>query len=119
MKIISPYLFLILLFVCSCDKEDDIPECNVENPMEELEWLADIANSIENCSCQVAIFKGRYNGGNVYFKLMNDPLCNSVFGTVLWNCKGIPIKTYGADDFEKFSSDVDNLEVLYECKDSE
>ena len=116
MKIITPYLFLILLFVCSCDKEDDISECNVENPIEELKWLADIANSLDGCQFKQTIFKARYNKGTVFFKLINDPLYDGVQTTVLWNCKGDTVKEYGPNSPVSVLEEVENREEIFTCK---
>lgn len=51
------YWILISGFILAgCDKDKDaIPECNVENPIEELSWLKDVKNSLTNCSCQISM----------------------------------------------------------------
>ncbi len=112
-------IFLLAIIISSCSDEESIPECNVENPMEELEWLKDVKNSIDNCTCQVSIIQGRYKGSTVYYQLMNDPYCNSIFGTVLWDCNGSVVKTYGQNDLNAFGKEVEHEETLHVCKDSD
>lgn len=104
--------FLIIAIILSCEKDN-----KAENLIDDLPWLKEIKNSLKSCTCDVSIFKGTYNNQTVYFTLMNDPVCNSVFGTSLWNEKGETIKTYGPSDQNLFASEVTNKIVLYTCSD--
>jgi hypothetical protein len=107
---------LLSFFMLSCDDSSD-SDCNASYPLEELTWISDYKNSLSNCTCTVTIFEGKYLFQTVYFSLMNDPLCNSVFGTTLYNCQGKVIKSYGSGDLIKFGNEVQIGKEIYVCQD--
>jgi len=111
------YWILISGFILAgCDKDKDtIPDCNIENPLEELEWLKDVKNSLTNCSCQISIFQGKYKEKTVYYLMLNDPLCNSVFHVVLWDCNGDVVREYKPGENDLFFSEVETVNNLYTC----
>lgn len=74
-------------------------------------------DSLVNCTCDVSIFEAKYNNEVVYYKMMNDPLCNSVFSVTLRNYKGEAVKIYGYQDVNIFANEVTDMEKLYTCSD--
>lgn len=107
----------------SCSNDDDQNDgliCNPTNPFEEFEWLEELRDNIDNCTCEISIMMGQYEGNTVFFKTMTDPLCNWQFETDLYNCNGKIIKKYRYSEeqpnvFEKFSEEVTEQENLYSC----
>lgn len=112
-KAITAIFLAFVIFSCDDSSNDD---CSVSDPLEELAWLRDYKNSISDCTCTVTIFEGKYLSRTVYFSLMNDPLCNSVFGTTLFDCHGKPIKSYGPGDFNNFTKEVRTDNEIYVCQ---
>ena len=120
MKHILYSIFLIGIILTSCDKDKDkntIPECNVEDPMQELAWLDDVKNSFTNCSCAISIIQAVYKEKTVFYAAMNDPVCNSVFHVILWDCNGNGIKEYLPGENDTFDNEVTLTKVLYTCSD--
>ena len=110
------YILVCALFLISCEKsENSIPECKVENPMEELSWLKDVKNSITNCTCQISILQGKFREKTVFYVMNTDPLCNSVFHVVLWDCNGDIVKEYKPGQFDTYSKEVKSIENIYTC----
>jgi len=83
-------LFLLLSFSC----KEDFPKkiCGVENPVEKLEWLSDLVQSLEDRSQNLhetykyvsrAVYK------NEYAYILNNccPFCNTI--VIVYNCEGI------------------------------
>jgi hypothetical protein len=118
MKNLFTGIALIVLFALACnDKKEAAVMTKSDNPLEELSWLKNMKDSLHDCACDMSIFEAKYNNEVVYFKMMNDPLCNSVFNITLRNYKGDVVKTYGYQDVIVFSEDVTDMEKLYTCSD--
>jgi hypothetical protein len=116
MKKILFYVSVCALILVSCkNNENPIPECSVENPLEELEWLKEIKNSLNNCTCQISILQGKYRESTVFYLMITDPLCNSVFQVTLWDCNGNVVKEYKSEDADVFSSEVELINNIYTC----
>jgi hypothetical protein len=112
------FVVMLSLILISCEKDgDSIPECNIQDPIEELDWLKEMKNSLTNCTCQVSIVQGTYRRKTVYYLIMNDPLCNSVFGVTILDCHGDEVKKYGVGDEMAFNREVDLVDFLYTCTD--
>ncbi|MBN2348640.1 MAG: hypothetical protein JXJ22_07385 [Bacteroidales bacterium] len=118
MKQILYFLFFATLLFNSCSKDEiNIPECDVENPILELNWLNEVKNSFTNCTCDISILQGEYKNKPVFFVMINDPVCNTIFEVTLWDCNGKTIKEYKPGDIDKFNNEVSNTNVLYTCSD--
>ena len=63
----------------------------------------------------VSILKGTYAGPTVFFSLMNDPRCDAIFGTSIYDCSGKLVRTFGKDDLDAFNSLVNIDTVLFSC----
>ncbi len=90
--------------------------CLSKDPVNEPGWLKTMKDSLVNCSCQVSILQGTYNNQTVFFTLMNDPRCDGVFGTSLYDCDGNMVRTFGKDDYQAYEADVKIDTTLYVCK---
>jgi|WetSurMetagenome_2_1015567.scaffolds.fasta_scaffold05535_5 hypothetical protein len=119
MKSLIIYLFAAASLLVSCKKENDgltTTDFKQEAKISSLDWLNDMANELTDCDCTISIFRGTYEGGIVFFPLMNDPLCNGIFGTVLYDSTGLVIRQYKANDQDAFSQEVHILDTLYTCR---
>jgi hypothetical protein len=116
MRRIIYYIFICGLLIISCEKsEKNIPDCNVQNPLEDLDWLKDVKNSLTNCTCQISILQGKYKEKTVFYLMNTDPVCNSVFHVVLWDCKGDVVKEYKPGQNDIFNSEVELVDNIYTC----
>ncbi len=116
MRTILYFIFICGFVLAGCEKsKDTIPECNVDNPIEELTWLKDVKDALTNCTCQISIFQGKYEGKTVFYLMDNDPLCNSVFHVVLWDCNGEVVREYKPGENDTFFSEVELVYNLYTC----
>ena len=115
MKNLFILIFAATLFSCNCEDDDDpaINACISSDAINEIPWLINLKNSIDNCSCQTSVMKGTYGLQTVYFVLMNDPLCNGIGTIDLFNCKGEPVGTIELAEFAE-QGKIDT--VLYSCK---
>jgi hypothetical protein len=111
------YIFFILLLIQTGCKRDDEnkTKCDVNNPLEELQWLTDIKNSLTNCSCDVSILQGTYKEVTVFYIMVTDPVCNSVFHVVLWDCNGDFVKEYKPGEDDLFFAEVELVDNIYTC----
>lgn len=122
MKIIRIIFFSLIILGClfiSCSKrgENTFPECKVENPLEELEWIKSKKNSCENNTCKIAIMEALYKGKTVFFETIIDPLCSTIFHVVLWDCNGNIVKEYSEGEGQMFTTEVEYVKELYRCED--
>jgi hypothetical protein len=126
MKKLFIVLFVSVLIFSNCSKNENIkPEeqailgSNIENPLEELDWLKDIKDSLSNRSCQSSIFQGKYQEKQVFYVMNTDPRGNSVFMVTLWDCNGNVVKKYGLGDNDLFASEVKEIVCLCVCSEYE
>jgi hypothetical protein len=123
MRLILYYAFISAIILIGCDKDKNsiadnkqkIPACNVVNPIEDLDWLKELKNSFTNCTCQVSILQGKYQENTVFYYMVTDPLCNSVFQVTLWDCNGDMVKEYKPGENDIFYSEVELVCTLYTC----
>lgn len=118
--ILSVLISCFLGMSCSNDDDQNGLTCNPTEPFEELNWLKDLRDSIDNCTCEVSISMAEFEGNTVFYKTMTDPLCNWQFETDLYNCNGDIIKKYRYSEeqpnvLERFSEEVTNQRNLYSC----
>ena len=111
---------MISVVLLSCDKdENDIDTqnaCNSDNPIEDISWIIEIKNSLTDCSCEISIIQGTYNGQTVFFTALTDPLCDGIDTPTLFDCNGNAIRTFTMDDYQDFYNNVSRDKVLYRCK---
>jgi hypothetical protein len=116
MKIIPFVITFILLVNCSKYEKMTVNACNTDNPMENIDWLKAMKDSLTNCSCQISIVQGTYRNQTVFYLALTDPLCNGVFIPTLLNCNGQAVKKFTQADIKDFYHQVTMDTVLYNCK---
>jgi hypothetical protein len=107
------YIFIVICLAVSCVKNESV--CNCDNPVEDLPWLKELKNSYTNCTCQISIFQAIWEKQQVFYSIMNDPLCNGYQDILLFDCNGAFLKSFTPAD-ESFGNDVINRKILYTCK---
>jgi len=113
MKGLFPVLILIL-FSCNSDDPPGSNACTSNDPINEIPWLVNLKNSIDNCGCTTSVMKGKYALRPVFFVHMNDPFCNNGGPMDLYSCEGKRIVTIDVSDF----TDLVQIEtILYSCED--
>lgn len=116
MKHVYYFALICSLIAFSCEKsENSLPDCNVDNPLEELDWLKEVKNSLTNCTCQISILEGKYKEKTVFYIMNTDPVCNSLFHVVLWDCNGNVVKEYKPGQNDVFYSEVELVDNIYTC----
>ncbi len=110
-------VFLMLVFLFSCSKEDRYNnECKPENPFE-MGWMTEWIADLQNCACTVSIFQAEYEGETVFWQLMTDPLCQGVIQNITVHCcigcELMVLENY--DDLVAFQKKVTNMKIIYQC----
>ena len=107
----------MILGLLNCCKYDNLSktECISNNPTEDFVWLKTIKSSLTNCSCEISIIEGTYNGGTVYFTAITDILCDGILIPTLYDCEGKVVRIFTSDDFSSFHDLVTTDKVLYRC----
>jgi hypothetical protein len=115
-KICILVILSALLVNCSKDEKVTSNACNTDNPMENIDWLKAMKDSLTNCSCQISIVQGTYRNHPVFYLALTDPLCDGVLIPTLVDCNGKVVKKYNETDIEDFYHQVSIDTVLYSCK---
>ena len=118
MKYILNYIFIFGIILTSCNKDENtIPECDVENPLEELEWLKEMKDTCKSSGniCHTIIIHGLYKDESVYYTNLIGALCDPPFNIFLRDCNGDTIKKYKIGDNQKFQEEVEFVEILHTC----
>jgi hypothetical protein len=111
--------FIVMFFLlvqCGKDDKETANACNTDNPMETIDWLKAMKDSLTNCSCQISIVQGTYRNHPVFYLALTDPLCDGVLIPTLVDCNGKVVKKYNETDIEDFYHQVSIDTVLYSCK---
>lgn len=106
------------LFACENDGSSVQDACVSRDPMEEVEWLIELKNSLTNCTCETSIIRGKYLDETVFYVAITDPACLSIFAPTLYDCSGKIVRKF--NDTGKDQDDLQKLhleEVLYRCND--
>jgi hypothetical protein len=116
MKNVLIILLIFTLLACG-DNSEDPGTCNADNPLS-MDWLQDWVEDMQYCSCTISIFQAKYESETVFWQLMTDPLCQTVFSEItVFNCTGeefITIKSY--DELFEFQKKVSGMKIIYQCK---
>jgi hypothetical protein len=107
------FLLVLMVLLLNCEKNDNT--CNCNDPINDLAWLKDVKSSFTNCFCEMSIIQATYNKQTVFYTAMTDPLCDGIYGYIIFDCKGDRIKTYMPGD-QTFFNEVTDIKVLYRCK---
>lgn len=115
----------VLILSCSIEEEEVIANseaelnnaCTAENPLE-LEWMQDLIAEMEcgKYSCKVSILKSTYEGKQVYYIQMTDPLCIGFDEIVLYDCYGEEVKEFTMEESRNFVNAPDReTEEIFSC----
>jgi hypothetical protein len=118
MRIFIVLMMLILTVSCSDDKNVDTNVCTTTGSIDNVSWIAGLKKTMTNCSCEISIIKGTYEGQTVIFIALTDPLCDGIDTPTLYNCEGKEMRSFtdsAADQKELFDK-VTRDSVLYRCK---
>ncbi len=118
-KLILLFAASLLLFSCDDEEKEISNACTSAKPLEEVEWLKDLKNSLTNCTCEVSLIKGTYDNQTVFFTALTDPICDGIDTPTLYDCEGNIVRTFTMNDYQEFYSNVTRDEVLYRCKTGE
>jgi hypothetical protein len=114
------FCFVIVMAALGCKNNDEEnllkSACNCDDPIDKVDWMIALKNSMTNCSCEVSLIQGTYNDQIVYFVAMTDPLCNGINTPALYNCDGHVIRQFTDEDYQDFYNEVSCDSVLYRCK---
>lgn len=121
---IRKFIFVasIILIVCSVSCNDDknvnANACNATGSIDNVPWIVDLKKSMTNCTCEVSIIKGTYEGQTVIFIALTDPLCDGIDTPTLYNCNGKEIRSFtdSASDQKELRDNVTRDSVIYRCK---
>ena len=106
-------ILLLLFITCalSCNSEDEcekeIAECNFDSPTEDLFWLKEYVESVENSELAdyFYVLQGEYNGQPVFIINGNCcPHCDTRPMAVM-DCNGNEMFTYLSEEGEKVSNE--------------
>ncbi|WP_166149078.1 hypothetical protein [Cyclobacterium plantarum] len=87
LKLPQSVILVFLLGLISCEKDDSLPTnlCEVQNPIQELEWLKEAIDEVRNDEYSyysTALYQGR----RIFFYGTCDPLAN--YASFIRNCAG-------------------------------
>jgi hypothetical protein len=116
----SVFIVSIILTAISASCVDDpinTNACMTTESIDTILWIAELKNSMTDCTCEQSIIKGTYNGEAVIFIALTDQVCNGIDTPTLYTCYGKEIKSFS--DSPADQKDLhDNLTrdiVLYRC----
>lgn len=105
---------VISLSIISCKNDDDNLNntCSVANPIEDLDWLKEKIEELEQSSLfesgEIYISQANYNGNTIFILGNCCALCNSVIS--VYDCEGELIARLGYDDENDFVINFDIFE---------
>jgi hypothetical protein len=109
-------VFLAMMTVFSCERDDFNNTCNVDDPVEDLPWLRERISTILVTNPEIAKYQyismAEYNGETVFMFGNCDPLALSVFP--IFNCSDVLIGTLG----EIPADSLLNSEIVWKTEDS-
>jgi hypothetical protein len=112
-------LLVLLIQTVSCNDEcEDTKVCTLTGSIDDIPWIVELKESMTNCTCEVSIIKGTYNGETVIFIALTDPVCNGINAPTLYNCEGQEIRSFtnSEADQKELLNHVTRDSVLYRCK---
>jgi hypothetical protein len=111
-------LILALCAVSCDDKRIGTNACTDSATIDNVPWLVDLKNSMTDCTCELSIIKGKYQGEHVIFIALTDPLCDGIDTPTLYDCYGNEVRrfTESAADQKELMENVSRDSVIHRCK---
>lgn len=115
-KLILPFVLLISLsFSC---QEETIPStaCQIENPVQELDWLNVIIEDLESSSLTVYMYisQAKIETKTVFLVQNCCPFCNTV--TPVYDCEGVLLGNLGSGEKGINQADLKNSKVIWKAE---
>lgn len=115
-KIILPFVLLIALsFSC---QEENTPStaCQIENPLQEMDWLKVIIENLEGSSLTEYMYISQATrGSSTVFLVQNCcPFCNTV--TPVYNCEGVLLGILGSGENGIDPTTIKNSKVIWKSE---
>lgn len=103
---------------CNHDKSIVTNACTLPMSVDNVPWLVELKKTMTNCTCEISIIKGTYEGQPVIFIGLTDPLCDGIDTPTLYNCDGNVIRSFTSlpSDQKDLRNKVTRDTVLYRCK---
>ena len=100
------------------DHKFDTNACTSADSIEGVVWIEELKESMTNCTCEISIIKGTYEGQAVIFIALTDPVCNGIDTPTLYNCEGKEVRSFttSAADQKELREKVTRDTVMYRCK---
>ncbi|CAH8285412.1 hypothetical protein EV196_1019 [Mariniflexile fucanivorans] len=119
MKKITLLLTLVFIIFSCCKKDNDVTNtCNVSNPVEDLTWLKEQIQELENTSSyeskETYILQTKHDGNSLFILGNCCAACNSV--STVYNCEGEMIGYIGDDTFN-FNL-IENSTIIWKAENS-
>lgn len=112
------WLLAVFSLCLSCNNDDkDLPAiaaCDVNNPIEDLDWLKARAQEIKDGTSDLAqyfyIEMAEYKGKTVFIGQNCCPYCSSVI--LVYDCEG---KELGSTGTEILASEISNAKIIFKA----
>lgn len=112
------FLFLTIFLLSCSNEENQVDSCNVKNPLEDLEWLAQIKSNFNMIANDAVARITQYTYNNALVFLVEDCVNCSNKQQIVYNCSGTQICKFGGITGENTCPDfLDNAtdkKVLYQ-----
>ena len=111
------FLYVIVLLIFSSCEENDGQVCGTIDPVNELEWISDLTQQVdESCgSVSMSLFQATYGRRTVFYLQITDPLASVVFNVELYNCEGVLVTTFEGSQQDEFYEKVKQKHIIYSC----
>lgn len=118
-RILILLVCIITIFSCHKDNDDNSTTiCNVSNPIEDLAWLKEEIQELENTSLyesgEVYISQAKHDGNTIFIIGNCCAACNSILP--VYNCEG-EIMGYIGDDNFNFSL-IESSSIIWKPQNS-
>lgn len=106
-----------MLFGC-CSDDTIKKSCDSVTSIETIPWISEITGTL-NCTCEISIFRGKYEGQTVFFASLTDPACDGISTPDLYDCDGNVVRsiTTSESDQGELTELISHAEIIHRCKD--
>lgn len=112
MKFVLKFIIIIALLI-SCKSDDNLPSCSFENPIEDLVWLKQKVDELNNSKHKEIINQASYKNQTVFVFSICCYSCNTVI--TVYNCSGEKIGYIGGDN-EVSWDDISDSKKIWESE---
>lgn len=115
-------LFLLLvatgMLSGRCTDDTIKKSCDSVTSIETIPWISEITDTL-NCTCEISIFRGKYEGQTVFFASLTDAACNGISTPDLYDCDGNVVRSITTleSDQRELTELISHAEIIHRCKD--